>query len=105
MKYLINKETGKRYCLHCSSYECICLPESKEYFDFDFTTTLEVKEIILITRKAVKIIFYKQKLPNGRIIKSNSELIVPNWKYYDAPTTDRPKIDLSNDMINKSFHE
>lgn len=105
MKYLINKETGKRYCIHCSSYECICLPESDEYLDFDFTTELEVKEIIHITRKAVKLILYKQELPNGRIIKSNSELIVPNGKYYDAQYTGRPKIDLSNDIINQSFHD
>lgn len=53
MKYIINKDTGKKYCLDCKLYECICLPETKDYFDS-----------------------YRP----------------------------RPKIFLSNDIINKSFY-
>jgi hypothetical protein len=103
MKYLINKQTGKRYCLHCRSYECICLPESNEYFDNKFATVLEVKEIIMFSTKAHKLIFYKQKLPNGKLIKGNSELVVPKYKYWSLETISRPVLLLSNDIINKSF--
>lgn len=104
MKYLINKETGKRYCLHCKSYDCICLPESDEYFDVKFCTLVEIKEIIKISSKSNKLIFYKQTLPNGREIKSNSELIVPLFKYEHYTYRPRLKVYLSNDIINKSFY-
>lgn len=105
MKYVINKETKKRYCLHCSSYECICLPESEEYFDGHCATRVEFKEMYCLPgRKADKFIFYKQTLPNGRVIKATSELVVPTFKWNPGEYNSRKSIYLSNDIINKSFH-
>lgn len=108
MKYLRNKETGKRYCLHCRSYNCICLPEHNTNFmpDLNKCTELQIKEIIdLPGRKATKFVFYKQKLPNGRVIRSNSELIVPMFKWYSGTYRRRLTILLCNAIINKSFKD
>lgn len=103
MKYVTHKETGKRYCLDCKRYDCICLPEPDEYFDGKNCTELQVKDVISISKKADKLIFYKQKLPNGRVIPSNSELIVPLGKWVTERYRPRHIISLSNDIINKSF--
>lgn len=104
MKYVINKKTKKRYCLHCKRYDCICLPEGEEYFDEEFSTEVEVKEIkSLWGHKANVLYFYKQTLPNGRIIKTKSDLCVPCNKWQHTGYSGRLKILLSNDIINKSF--
>lgn len=106
MRYVTNKKTGEIYCLHCRSYECICLPEDITNFipDSKRCTELEVKQIIdMPSRKSVKFIFYKQKISNGVVIKSNSELIVPMFKWYKGPYKTRQTILLCNAIINKSF--
>jgi hypothetical protein len=97
--------------MHCSSYDCICLPEEDKENkiilpDSDlYCTELEVKDIIeLSIGKSTKFVFYKQKLPNGRIIKSNSELIVPVMSWYRGVYKSRQTILLSNAIINQSFH-
>lgn len=105
MRYLTNKQTGKRYCLHCNSYNCICLPESKDYFNLDFSTELLVVDINpLYNGNSNIILFSKQKLPNGRIIKSGSTLCVPAFKWVHKGYGDKRVIMLSNDIINKSFY-
>ena len=104
MKYVTNKETGERYCLNCKSYDCICLKEGENYFDVNFSTEIEVRSIKnLYGGRSDVLFFYKQTLPNGRLIKSGSDLCVPRGKWSHTGYSGRVKILLSNDIINKSF--
>ena len=104
MKFLLNKETGQRYCLHCRSYNCICLPEGECLNRMEYLSTrLEVKRIIRISDHCDKLIFYKQKLPNGRIISGDSELMVPTRKYMEKFESRRTIIYLANDIINQAI--
>jgi hypothetical protein len=105
MKLVTNKETGKVYCLHCKLYDCICLPEGEPYFCDNFATKLEVREIRnLPGGKADILYFYKQTLPNGRLIKTKSSLCVPTFKWEHISYSGRLVILLSNDIINQSFY-
>jgi hypothetical protein len=101
VKYIINKKTGKRYCLHCKSYDCICLPEGEQYMDFDFATICEVKAIQSISPKCDKVWFYKQTLPNGRIIPSGFECLIPTGKFLKRHERPRLTVYISNDFLNQ----
>lgn len=102
MKLARNKDTGKLFCLHCKSYDCICLTEGKDLLGECLSTELKVKSIEEISATEQRITFCKQDLPNGRIIKGS--LDVPWYKWRHVICRDRKKILLSNDIINKSFY-
>lgn len=69
-KYLVNIETGERFCRLCKRYDCICLP--------DGYTAVEYKRMVYNTGKATKYSLKRQSLPNGRKIPTNTDLWIPN---------------------------
>lgn len=76
----------KKICISCMAKPCMCLPTGKKG-DFGRPSTLLYVRIspdhIIQSKKALRIILQKQKLPNGFQIPAGVDIWIPGGTYSD----------------------
>lgn len=103
MKWVKNDKG--RYCMHCKSFNCTCLPEGVSITGkVQLSTSVKFLKIVGDTGKATIILLAKNILPNDKIIRSRTRLCIPKVDIYHYCSSLK-LIKISNRKLNQISYE